>query len=50
MARYTAYKSGHALNNLLLRKLMETPSAWRERTFEDLEHAPVAWSRQWSWA
>jgi hypothetical protein len=24
--------------------------AWRERSFEDLAHAPPAWARQWSWA
>ena len=50
MASYTAFKSGHALNNLLLRELIQTPDAWRETTFEDLQHAPVAWARQWSWA
>lgn len=49
MASYTAFKSGHALNNRLLRTLMDTPSAWRETTFEDLNHAPLAWARQWSW-
>ena len=49
MASYTAFKSGHALNNLLLRELMQTPGAWVERTFEDLQHAPIAWARQWSW-
>ena len=50
MASYTAFKSGHALNNALLRQLIQTPSAWRETTFPDLQHAPVAWARQWSWA
>jgi UDP-3-O-[3-hydroxymyristoyl] N-acetylglucosamine deacetylase len=50
MASYRAFKSGHALNNLLLRQLMQTPSSWRETTFEDLRHAPIAWARQWSWA
>jgi UDP-3-O-[3-hydroxymyristoyl] N-acetylglucosamine deacetylase len=50
MASYTAFKSGHALNNALLRELMNTPDSWRETTFEDLQHAPVAWARQWSWA
>lgn len=49
MASYTAFKSGHALNNRLLRALMATPDAWRETTFEDLDHAPLAWARQWSW-
>ncbi len=49
LASYTAFKSGHALNNQLLRSLMDTQGAWRETTFEDLEHAPIAWARQWSW-
>jgi len=50
MAAYRAFKSGHALNNQLLRALMERPNAWRERSFENLSQAPAAWSRQWSWA
>lgn len=49
LASYTAFKSGHALNNQLLRSLIDTQGAWRETTFEDLEHAPIAWARQWSW-
>jgi UDP-3-O-[3-hydroxymyristoyl] N-acetylglucosamine deacetylase len=49
MASYRAFKSGHALNNLLLRQLMQTPGSWRETTFDDLQHAPIAWARQWSW-
>jgi UDP-3-O-[3-hydroxymyristoyl] N-acetylglucosamine deacetylase len=49
MASYSAYKSGHALNNQLLRQLIDTQDAWRETTFEDLKHAPPAWARQWSW-
>lgn len=50
MAAYRAFKSGHALNNQLLRALVERPNAWRERSFENLSQAPAAWSRQWSWA
>jgi UDP-3-O-[3-hydroxymyristoyl] N-acetylglucosamine deacetylase len=50
MASYSAFKSGHALNNQLLRALMASTHAWRETTFDDLQHAPVAWARQWSWA
>ena len=49
LASYTAFKSGHALNNALLRELTNTADAWREVTFEDLQHAPIAWARQWSW-
>lgn len=29
LGKVSAFKSGHALNNLLLRKLIATPSAWR---------------------
>lgn len=50
MARYSAYKSGHGLNNQLLRALMANPSAWRPREFDQLSEAPPAWARQWSWA
>jgi UDP-3-O-acyl-N-acetylglucosamine deacetylase len=50
MASYRAFKSGHALNNQLLRALLNQTDAWRERSFEDLADAPAAWSRQWSWA
>lgn len=50
MASYKAYKAGHALNNELLRALLDDPSAWQERSFDDLEQAPKAWARQWSWA
>jgi len=49
MASYSAFKSGHALNNALLRALMQTEGSWKETTFKDLQHAPVAWARQWSW-
>lgn len=50
MAAYSAYKSGHALNNLLLRALLDSPDAFRERTFASLSEAPQAWARQWAWA
>jgi len=50
MARYSAFKSGHGLNNQLLRALMANPLAWQPRAFDQLSEAPLAWSRQWSWA
>jgi UDP-3-O-[3-hydroxymyristoyl] N-acetylglucosamine deacetylase len=37
---YTAYKSGHALNNSLLRQLMEDAAAWEFVTFLKPEDAP----------
>ena len=39
---FHGYKSGHALNNLLIRKLLSDQSAWEEVTFEDVDTAPVA--------
>lgn len=41
---YRGFKSGHALNNLLVRELMDTPSAWEEVTFEDEKQAPISYS------
>jgi UDP-3-O-[3-hydroxymyristoyl] N-acetylglucosamine deacetylase len=37
-------KSGHALNNQLLRKLLATKSAWEEVTFDRLESLPRAFA------
>ena len=42
---FSAHKSGHALNNKLLRALMENQSAWELVTFEDIEEAPIAFSQ-----
>jgi UDP-3-O-[3-hydroxymyristoyl] N-acetylglucosamine deacetylase len=39
---FNGYKSGHALNNLLLRELLSQEDAWEETTFEDAETAPVS--------
>ena len=46
---YSAYKSGHALNNKLVRTLLSNSALWRTRSFSSLREAPNAWSRQWSW-
>jgi UDP-3-O-[3-hydroxymyristoyl] N-acetylglucosamine deacetylase len=40
LASYTAYKSGHALNNVLLRKLLDDPAAYEIATFERATDAP----------
>jgi UDP-3-O-[3-hydroxymyristoyl] N-acetylglucosamine deacetylase len=40
LASYTAYKSGHALNNQLLRKLLADVSAYEVITFDDERAAP----------
>lgn len=38
---FSGYKSGHALNNRLLRALMADESAWESVTFEDAAQAPI---------
>jgi len=38
---FSGFKSGHALNNHLLRALMADESAWELVTFEDAAHAPI---------
>jgi UDP-3-O-[3-hydroxymyristoyl] N-acetylglucosamine deacetylase len=40
LAAYTAYKSGHALNNKLLHALLAQQDAWEIVTFEDDAKAP----------
>ena len=42
---FSAYKSGHALNNKLLRALIAQPDAWELVSFEDPEDAPIAFTR-----
>jgi UDP-3-O-[3-hydroxymyristoyl] N-acetylglucosamine deacetylase len=41
---FSGYKSGHQLNNILLRELLEQPSAWEEVTFDDSEAIPVSYA------
>ncbi|MFL6577547.1 MAG: UDP-3-O-acyl-N-acetylglucosamine deacetylase, partial [Povalibacter sp.] len=43
LGEFSGYKSGHALNNRLLRKLIATPAAWEEVTFETTEQAPISY-------
>ncbi|MEX3605999.1 MAG: UDP-3-O-acyl-N-acetylglucosamine deacetylase [Burkholderia sp.] len=40
LASYTAYKSGHGLNNALLRELLAHEDAYEIATFDDLKAAP----------
>lgn len=40
---FHGYKSGHALNNQLLRKLVENEAAWEEVTFDDPAAAPISY-------
>ena len=39
---FSGYKSGHDLNNQLLRTLLAQEDAWEEVTFEDPELAPIS--------
>ncbi len=41
---YTAYKSGHALNNQLLRALLARSDAWETVTFEGADDVPEAFT------
>jgi UDP-3-O-[3-hydroxymyristoyl] N-acetylglucosamine deacetylase len=45
LAAYTAFRSGHALNNKLLRALLADPSAWDTVTFEDDKQAPAGFAQ-----
>ena len=43
---YSGYRSGHALNNTLLKTLIANPDAWEEVTFEDEEAvSPISYSK-----
>lgn len=39
-----AYKSGHGLNNKLLRAMLADESAWEEVTFKDSKKAPISYA------
>jgi UDP-3-O-[3-hydroxymyristoyl] N-acetylglucosamine deacetylase len=41
LCAFTAHKSGHALNNQLLRTLMADKDAWEYTTFDKAEEAPI---------
>jgi UDP-3-O-[3-hydroxymyristoyl] N-acetylglucosamine deacetylase len=41
LASYNAFKSGHALNNRLLRALLADPSAFEIVSFDDASQAPA---------
>ena len=45
LAAYSAFRSGHALNNRLLRALLEQSDCWEEVSFEDATQAPSGFSR-----
>jgi UDP-3-O-[3-hydroxymyristoyl] N-acetylglucosamine deacetylase len=42
IGEFSGFKSGHALNNRLLRTLVATADAWEEVTFETAAEAPIS--------
>jgi len=45
IGEFRGYKSGHALNNRLLRALLEQQDAWELVTFEELSAVPISYMR-----
>lgn len=48
LAAYSAHKAGHALNNQILRVLLEDPEAWELVSFEAPGSSPQALSHQYA--
>jgi UDP-3-O-[3-hydroxymyristoyl] N-acetylglucosamine deacetylase len=44
IGEFNAYKSGHDLNNKLLRALLDEQSAWDEISFKDPQKAPISYA------
>jgi UDP-3-O-[3-hydroxymyristoyl] N-acetylglucosamine deacetylase len=44
LASYSAFRSGHAMNNKLLRELLAHKDAWDVVTFEDAKQAPAGFA------
>ncbi len=44
IGEFSGYKSGHALNNKLLRALIADASCWEEVTFNDAREAPISYA------
>ncbi len=45
LASYSAFRSGHGLNNLLLRELLAHPDAWDIVTFDNEKNAPKGFAQ-----
>jgi UDP-3-O-[3-hydroxymyristoyl] N-acetylglucosamine deacetylase len=45
IGQFSGYKSGHALNNRLLRALLAQEDAWEAATFDDIKHAPISFTQ-----
>ena len=44
IGEFSAHKSGHELNNKLLRALLENDTAWEEVTYSDSRKAPISYA------
>ena len=44
LGEFSGYKSGHGLNNQLVRALLDDESAWEMVTFEDLDKSPISYA------
>lgn len=45
IGEFKAFKSGHGLNNLVLRELLRQPDAWEVATFEENQESPIAYQK-----
>lgn len=45
IGEFKGFKSGHDLNNKLLRKLIKETDAWEVQTFEDASTAPISYMK-----
>jgi UDP-3-O-[3-hydroxymyristoyl] N-acetylglucosamine deacetylase len=43
IGEYSAYKSGHGLNNVSVRNLLDNPDSWEYVTFEEEATAPISY-------
>jgi UDP-3-O-[3-hydroxymyristoyl] N-acetylglucosamine deacetylase len=50
LAAYTGYRSGHALNNELIRALLADESAWESVSFRERRSAPRVFESDWALA
>ena len=50
VAKYVACKSGHAINNMLIRELLAQADAWEMVSYESQSAAPAAFQREWAFS
>ena len=43
LGEFRAFKTGHGMNNLLLRALLANQEAWEFTTVDDAQEAPIRW-------